>query len=83
MKAFLFFPQISGKKEVRKIKLYWLDNDENSTAQNCAFLSFSSHFFQVDEQRMLPPSNAKTSAKQLSNLRKKKQAAGYAFGIQG
>lgn len=52
MKAFLFFPQIPGKKEIRKIKLYWLGNDKNSAAQNCAFLSFSSHFFQADEQRV-------------------------------
>lgn len=48
-----------------------------------AFLSFSSHFFQDDEQKLLVPSNAKTSAKQLSNLGKTKQAAGDVFGTQG
>lgn len=34
-------------------------------------------------RELLVPSNAKTSAKQLSNLGKAKQAAGDVFGIQG
>lgn len=84
LKAFLVFPQISRKSEVRKIKLYWLDNDEKtSAAQNCAFLSFSSLFFKLMSRELLVPSNAKTSAKQLSNLGKTKQAAGDVFGTQG
>lgn len=82
VKAFLVFLQISGKKEAREIKLYWLGNDENSAAQNCAFLSFSI-FFKLMSRELLVPSNAKTSAKQLSNLGKTKQAAGDVFGIQG